>query len=631
MSRCDRVWLVIGMLLVAFPGCSHLVESRSIARFTSALEKKDLSALREASTPGFRSKALRNPSAVEAMKLLELPEGEVTVADVEETSENKRRVVVEVGADARRLTYELIRDRDTGQWLVDDLLLKQSRRGASVTRSTTDLMDLLLSVHEFQSAWKSGDRQRLLDSTTGGFSKLLADLPAPFLIRISQRVVVPDAQTFRSQPRASLDKGTAQVRYDGPEGKTVLALIREKNHWRVDDIVLSAESQGKRPESIRHLAAVVRTTVEFLDAYKWLDRKKIKEVAAPRFFQNSLAHADLTEIPLPDSSNIDATAEVRLQQTFSDVILKVPDGLVRVSLERERTDDPTDTSVGRFGVTEVTLIEYESDQERRLSAVYTAHARMRLFSAALRRRDLAALKHNSSHDLNNRVWKHLEQDVLNGLPLMGIDDDSPRVSGTVFQGAVTEITATQGRSAITYVLREQGGVLLVDDILVPVRGRSGSLKHQLERLVPVSGFAGALSSGNVSKVTRHVSSDFNRLVFKQLDQLPRQATIVPRYLKLNVSRMQQRKDQREEVLLGDDQFGARVVLVSESGRFVVDDVELLAGGDPSQPTWLKQTLRLEVARPRNIPRVKNKPVIPRDTRFPTPPDRTDGSAGSKER
>jgi hypothetical protein len=205
------------------------------------------------------------------------------------------------------------------------------------------------------------------------------------------------------------------------------------------------------------------------------------------------------------------------------------------------------------------------------------------------------------------------------------------VSGTVFQGAVTEITVTQGRLAITYVLREQGGVLLVDDILVPARDRPGSLKHQLERLVPVSGFAGALLSGDASKVTRHVSSNFNRLVFKQLDQLPRQATVVPRYLKLKVSRMQRREDQREEVLLGDEKFGARVVLVSEAGRFVVDDVELLAGRDPSRPTWLKQTLRLEVARPRNIPRVKNRTVNPRDTRFPTRPDRTGGSAGSNER
>jgi len=75
MSRRDTAWLAFGVVwvLAAPLGCSHLLETRSVTRFTGAFEDRDIAALREATTPEFQRRALRDTSAVEAMELLQFP------------------------------------------------------------------------------------------------------------------------------------------------------------------------------------------------------------------------------------------------------------------------------------------------------------------------------------------------------------------------------------------------------------------------------------------------------------------------------------------------------------------------------------------------------------------------------
>jgi hypothetical protein len=631
MSRRNNACRAVGLVLatswvvLANTGCSHLVETRSVTRFTGAFEAGDIAALREATTPEFRRRALRDKSAVEALELLELPEGEMTVTEVEEISSGRRRVKVEYESDdgiTTPLTFELSRNGTLGAWLVDDVLLKQSRRGRTVTRSATELMDLLLSVNEFQLAWQSGDRKRLLDSTTDELSSKLARIPPLYLEQLATRVAVRDGRTFSSRPKASLEGDTAHVRYDGPEGETVLAWKLGPSGWRVDDIVFSARSSKRQPESVRLLVSVIAQAAGFLDAFNQADRKQLEQHASSSFFTNCLARADLSQVQLPKSLAIDSTAEVRLQKTCSDIVIRQPDGLARISLEREPASDPAselsgerDASSRGFRVSEVTLVDSGSSQERRLSAVFTAHARLRLFLAAVRQHDLAAIRHNSSTDFNTRVWRQLTPEVLPNLLGLVFSTGRTEVSGTVFQGAITEITVSQGTKVLTCVLRDQNGVLLVDDILVPSTTLPGSIKKQFERLIPVFGFHKALLASDPKQLAQNSSVDFNRLVWSQVgDRLPLQANRAARFLDRRVSRMRTIEDDREELVLGDRQFGARVVLVNERSRFRVDDIELYAGDEPgTAPTFLKQVLRLEIARPRNRDRVESK-----ESRSPDP-------------
>ena len=65
MTRRDTVWLAV--VLITAGGCSHLVETRSVNRFTGAFEDRDIAALREATTSEFQQKALRDKTAVEKM------------------------------------------------------------------------------------------------------------------------------------------------------------------------------------------------------------------------------------------------------------------------------------------------------------------------------------------------------------------------------------------------------------------------------------------------------------------------------------------------------------------------------------------------------------------------------------
>ncbi len=258
-------------------------------------------------------------------------------------------------------------------------------------------------------------------------------------------------------------------------------------------------------------------------------------------------------------------------------------------------------------MSEVTLVDSGSSQERRLLAIFTAHARLRLFLAAVRQHDLAAIRHNSSMDFNTRVWRQLTPGLLPELLELAFSNGRVEVSGTVFQGPITEITVSQGTKVLTCVLREQNGVLLIDDILVPSTTLPGSIKKQFERLIPVFAFRKALLASDPKQLVQYSSADFNRLVWSQVgDRPPLRANLAARFLDRRASRMRAIEDDREELVLGDRQFGARVVLVNERGRFRVDDIELYTGDEATAPTFLKQVLRLETARPRNRDGVESK-------------------------
>jgi hypothetical protein len=57
-----------------------------------------------------------------------------------------------------------------------------------------------------------------------------------------------------------------------------------------------------------------------------------------------------------------------------------------------------------------------------------------------------------------------------------------------------------------------------------------------------------------------------------------------------------RADERAIVGLGDDQYGARVLLIREGDRFVVDDVRFIAGAEIKQRIDLKEAMTVELSR-----------------------------------
>ena len=161
MSRIILPVLLISSNFWMCPGCANFYEQQTITGWVSALEKQDLSALKDHSSDEFSQKALRKDVAIDDFNLLRLPKGDVSIAEVKDVSPTVKLVTVEVGKRKRRQQYRLTRELKTKKWVVDEVLVRQTREGLKVTKSVTEQMDLLLSLREFLDAWRAGTRQEL--------------------------------------------------------------------------------------------------------------------------------------------------------------------------------------------------------------------------------------------------------------------------------------------------------------------------------------------------------------------------------------------------------------------------------------------------------------------------------------
>src|SRR5262249_26073044 len=55
-------------------------------------------------------------------------------------------------------------------------------------------------------------------------------------------------------------------------------------------------------ESVRHMSAAMSAAQRFQGAYRAADKPILKEVCTPRFYNGSLATADLSSVTLPDAA-----------------------------------------------------------------------------------------------------------------------------------------------------------------------------------------------------------------------------------------------------------------------------------------------------------------------------------------
>jgi hypothetical protein len=592
---------------LCFCGCANIVETRTIARFTEALDSGNLEQIKQATSSSFGERALRQDAAVDDLKLLRLPTGDLEIDKVEEVSPTTKRVTVLVGESKQKLKYQLKLDPQNKKWVVDDVYLKQKRDGVTATKSVTEQMDLLLSVREFLTAWKEGDRDDVLRTVTPEFSDALRPLPPAYLHRLTQQVVGKQKTGNKLQPRAQLDEDTAHIRLPIAVGELWLTAKRLGGHWLVDEVEVKSREEMDAVPSTRQLAQVTHAATAFLAAYHDGNKTELQSLCTPKFFGGSLAPANLSQVPLPSADvppekvqvqvawHNGAASDPELQQLqgkHSDFLIEGPAEIIKLSLIRDGGADASQSA--KYLVEDVTLYELDSRQEKRLSALFTAQALVQVFAEALASRDLETLFHNASPDFQRRVWKRLHAGTLQEMPLTEIEDAAPKVQTTVFSGTLTEVTVTQGSRALTYVLQDLQGSLLVDDVLMPTLGRPSSLKSTMELMLPVLDFAAGLRLGQIDMLKSQSSRDFNRLVWQQTTKFPNVGqNAVPHLLAPLISVEQ--SDDHAKLVLGDDKLGAQVTLVKESGQFVVDDVLLISGTMPRDHVELKRVLRMHVA------------------------------------
>lgn len=603
----NACWLALCLGWLSVSGCANVVETRTIELFSKALESGDLQKLKNATSERFEERALRQDVALDDLKLLRLPTGDLEIDKVEEVSPTVKRVTVMVGESKQKLKYQLKLDPQTKKWVVDDIYLKQKKEGVTATKSVTEQMDLLLSVREFLDAWKDGDRDDVLRTVTPEFAEALRPLPPAYLNRLTQQVVGKQKTGKRLQPRAQLDENTAHIRLPIAVGELWLTAKRADGHWLVDEVEVNSREEKEAVPSTRQLAQVTHAATAFLAAYHVGDKPRLQSLCTPKFFSGSLAPANLSHVTLPNGdvpadsvqihvawqglSTTDAQ-EAQLRGKHSDFVVEGPTEVLKLSLLREEADDSDHKA--KYLIEEVTLYELESRQEKRLSALFTAHALVQIYAEALASRDVDTLRSNASPDFERRVWRSLHPGTLDKMPFHEIEDAVPKIQSTVFNGSLTEVTVTQGSRALTYMLQDRQGELLVDDVLMPTIGRPSSLKATLELMLPVLDFADGVRLGQLDALQRHSSRDFNRLVWHVAPKIPNSGFDIAQHLQAPLVSIEQ-SDDRAVLVLGNDNFGVHVTLIRESGRFVVDELLLITGTMLRDHVELKRHLRMLIA------------------------------------
>ena len=595
MKRTASWWMLSGWCLCTSIGCAHLVETRTISAFTESLQKADLEHLKQLSSDDFQETVLRRDDALEAMKQLNLPSGEAKVLDVKEVSANERKVTVEVGEKKRKVVFRLTRDGRSNKWVVNDLELKRRLKPGQVSQTVSEQMDLLLSVRECLAAWETGDREQVLHVATPEFRGVLESLPPACLEKLTKEVAGDMKVQSGLRPEIEGHQDTAVVRMNRSGGEMYLTLHRVDEVWKVDDAHVQSKKNGAHVPSIRKLSAAIMAGVAFDEAYRAGDAKGLAEAATEKFYKECLASADLTLAPLSEVLLRDGQFDVKLQSPKATLIVHRGDEYVEFALvETTAATEAKQDLNATFRVEEVTFHAARGDAEKRLSAMLTAPAVMQVFAEALAARDLKMLRLGATQDFNERVWEQLNFATMPEMPLERIGRESPEVQDVAYKGPITEITVLQGRTPMTYVVRDQAGVLLVDDVLLPALDLPSSLKATLELMVPIRTFSAGFQTKQLKLLKDSASTDFKRIVLNHLQSVPTIANAPYGYLKSPLSKVTLAPD-RAIVVLGDERWGAKVFLLKEGNRYVVDDVSLVNGIEQNQRVGLKQQLRAQYA------------------------------------
>jgi hypothetical protein len=358
--------------------------------------------------------------------------------------------------------------------------------------------------------------------------------------------------------------------------------------------------------SARRTATVIHTVVKFLKAYQDDDKKALHAVTADRLYEKCLKVADLKTVPLPAPDSLGEKDLVKTHDKGGEYVVQHGTTTVKIALTLPAGNlDDTTTAAG-YTVDDVTF--YDSKEERRLSAVYTAQAKMQLFMNAMIKGNLLLVRENSTKDLNYKIWSRLGAVTLPEILPAEIELSSPVISGVGYHGAVTHIYVHQGSRELTYVMRDYGGDVTVDDILMPVMDRPSSMKETMQAMLPIRLLAAALrdaagasqSTDHQLQVLRSVTSNhFNRVVWSQVNQVPEPAMGVLPRLDMPLATIAD-TPLGQTVMLGDERYGAKIELVRERDTLLVDRVLMLGGGQ-AEVSELKHVLQSHLVR-RGSPR-----------------------------
>lgn len=603
-----RLLVVIGGACV-LAGCANMVETRAITAFSKAIQEQDAAKVKDVASDRFEQKALRLSESIDDFAVLRLPKGEITIVNTEDVSPNEKRVTVEVGEKKQRIKYRLLREAESGKWVVDDVHIRQTKGNLVSTKSVSELMDLITTVREFLTAWDSGVTSNMTALSTPELGQILKDLPREYVAKLAQQTMGDRANEVKIRPEAQIDDDAAVVRLPRKSGQMLISFRKTDGQWLIHDIAV--ESRGDQEQhpsipSVRQLATALRSVATFLNAYQVSDKEKLKTVCRPTFFTGCIEPSDLSIVKLLSAEQAAvADYQIKLESGLVDFVVTGPEDVIKLSLVR--VDGEDSQAPIQYLIDEVSLYDLADKQEKRLSAMFMSHGLTEVFAEALSQRKLDLLLLLSSSDFKRRVWSRIDERALMQLPMQEVEAAQPHVLSTVFMGAVTEITVRQGSRAVTYVMHDRGGKLYVDDVMLPTVGRPNSLKLTLDVMISAQKFATALAEQNLKGLQRSSSKELNRSVWHVAEHVPSLGLNLLQNIGMPLITMEV-DDEKAVVGLGDDRFGAKLLMVKEGEQFVVDDVLLISGLEAKQRVAMRDAMRLELSRFRGKSRTSSKPT-----------------------
>jgi hypothetical protein len=584
-------------------GCTHMFESRVVQAFAESVKAHDVARLKTETSADFEEKAVKGDDTFRALSMLDLPEGLPKVVSVKPIKDDEgktvvaKRVVATIGKEKRKVVYRLAPDKKTGRWVVDDLFL--SREDEQENKSVATRLSVLLALHESLDAWKAGTREPILAAATTEFRESLSNLTPGQLAQFAKKCTDELADQTRILPDPRIGEETSELRVAKSEGELILKFRRDGQHWKLDDLALESRRSGEDIASGRQVAAAMSAALTFETAYRSADKRTLQRVCERAFFDGCLASADLRLVRLPEPGPGLDGFDVKLEENMATFVVPAGGEVLKISMKQQRQDELH--AAPRFLVAEVTIYDLNSTQDKRLSSLFTAHATMENFAAALASRDKTRLLANATHDFNERVWKKTNKAHFDGLPMTGLAPGKPRIVQTRFQGSLTEILVEQGETPLTYVLREEGGRMLVDDVLAPAPGWPESMKLTAEILIPVlnltdglARWSDVLTAEEMDVVRASSTADFSKFAWNHLDLLTDFEPSPATFFKARLSGISVSGD-RADVVYGNSRRGARFSIIKEAGAFKVDDVTLVAGPLENDQIALKRTIRTQLA------------------------------------
>ncbi|MGQ0633901.1 MAG: hypothetical protein ACT4QC_04775 [Planctomycetaceae bacterium] len=613
--RKTALFVVCGCWIAQTTGCSHLTERRVVQAFAESLRQHDLKKLQQQSSDAFEQKAVHGEDTFDTVKLVDIPDGTLHIVKVVKKQDDdsnsvvERRVVARVGnkKTGQKVQFVLKRDGDSRRWVVDEMYLSSDdlKKG----RSLGARLAVLHGLHDSLEAWQSADRDRILATATPEFGQSLAELAPAQLSQFATKVTTDVAHDTGIRPQDRLGEETAELSVPRIDGELVFSFRRLDDAWKLDELKVKSRKGAADIASVRQMSAAMGAAQRFQGAYRAGDKPALQLVCTPRFFNGSLATADLTTVPLPAAADTMDDFNVKLEGTGATFVVPAGGEVLKLTLVRDALEQIH--AAPRYRIDDVTIYELQTAQDKRLSALFTAHASLIGFSSAIAARDLGAVRQFATQDFKERVWEGLAAQDWRHLPLNDLEPVPPRIVQTSFKGSLTEVLVEQGNTPLTYVLRDDAGRMLVDDVLLPptladdapaagsvAAARSESLKARLEIVLPVLAFSSGLEAENMVRVRANASEEFCRLVWQHFENdHPPQFDHDPLpHLYAPVTAIRWLPGEKAELRLGDSRLGARIDLVRERGKYRLEDVTLVSETMPEQQVRLRNSINMRVAR-----------------------------------